>query len=130
MWLWLLLATVLRTVFYILGFIATIIVFSTFSAKGDPIKKTCFRVNGIILFSLEFISFLLGIVACWALFGEKGLVFQILFTILSYGFNYQQVLWLFELKTEIPLSMLYFSKSKNTKNSIQQDFSANIKNFF
>lgn len=116
MWLWLLLAGILKNIVFLLLFVATIFIFWGFSAKDDPVKKTKFKTPGIMVLCLELFSFIVGIVACFALFGTIGLIFEGLFTIVSYALNYQRVLWLLGLKSEVPETLLVFSKMKQSEN--------------
>lgn len=112
MWLWLLIASLLDDFFYILLLLITIVIFMGFKASNDPIKKSKFTVPGILILLLELFSFSLGIFACYVLFGLLGLIFQLLFTLTTYIINYQRVLWLLGLKTEIPETMNVFSQDK------------------
>lgn len=115
MWFWLLLAGVLKNVVYLLLFVITIFIFWGFSAKDDPVKHTKFKVPGIIVLFLELFSFITGILACFALFGLIGLFLEGLFTLVSYTLNYQRVLWLLGLRTDVPETLLAFSSMKRSE---------------
>lgn len=111
-WLWLLMATFLVNILFIVLLILSIAGMGFTGFPGDKAHDARFLIPGWLRISIELILVaLFGIVASYYLFGSIGLLLQSLLVLLTIIFEFQRYLWMLGFRNSPPAYILYWKNN-------------------